>query len=144
MNASPAPGIWDGLMRIPWMSWLEVALYLVLLVLLTLPLGRYMAAVYEDRRNWFTRLLGPLEGGIYRLAGVDARREMGWKQYAIALMAFNLLGLLATYLLQRLQGWLPLNPEGLSAVSADSSFNTATSFATNTNWQGYSGEVTLS
>ena len=87
---------------------------------------------------------GAAERGLYRLAGVEPDAGMGWRQYAIALLAFNFLGVLAVYALQRLQGVLPLNPPGMAAVSADSAFNTAVSFVTNTNWQGYGGEATMS
>ena len=90
------------------------------------------------------RGLGWLERLIYRAGGVRAGDEMGWKAYALAMLAFNIVGLFAVYLLQRLQGVLPLNPQGMAAVSPDSSFNTAVSFATNTNWQGYGGESTMS
>ena len=103
-----------------------------------------MARVYEGRRSRSIASLGWLERLIYRLGGVRAEREMGWKTYALTMLLFNLLGLLAVYLLQRLQGVLPLNPQGFGAVSPDSSFNTAVSFATNTNWQGYGGETTMS
>src|SRR5262249_12208819 len=90
------------------------------------------------------QVLGPLERLIYRLCGIRATEEMGWKTYAIAMLLFNLVGFLAVYALQRLQGALPLNPQGFGAVTPDSSFNTATSFITNTNWQGYGGETTMS
>jgi len=103
-----------------------------------------MARVYMGQPSALDRVLGPLERLIYRLCGVRAEEEMGWKTYAIAMLLFNLLGFLAVYALQRLQGVLPLNPQGLGAVTPDSSFNTAVSFATNTNWQGYSGETTMS
>ena len=119
---------------------LQLIFYLVVLIALAMPLGAYMARVYEGVTSW----LGPLERLIYRLAGVRATEEMGWKPYALAMLALNLLGLLVVYALQRLQGGLLLNPQGLGAVSADSSFNTAVSFATNTNWQGYGGETTMS
>jgi len=103
-----------------------------------------MARVYEGRPIGLDRVLGWLERLIYRLCGVRSGEEMGWKAYAVAMLLFNFLGFLAVYLLQRLQGALPLNPQGLGAVSPDSSFNTAVSFATNTNWQGYGGETTMS
>ena len=119
---------------------LQLSFYFVVLIVLAKPLGAYMAGVYEGRTSW----LRSLEGLTYRLAGVRATEEMGWKPYALAMLLFNLLGLLVVYALQRLQGALPLNPQGLGAVSADSSFNTAVSFATNTNWQGYGGETTMS
>ncbi|MHB1155881.1 MAG: potassium-transporting ATPase subunit KdpA [Phycisphaerales bacterium] len=122
----------------------QIALYLGVLLLLVKPLGVYMARVYEGRNVGLNRWLGPVERALYRLCGVDPSREMGWRRYTVALLAFNLAGLLAVYGLQRLQGLLPLNPAGMAAVSPDSSFNTAVSFATNTNWQGYGGESTMS
>src|SRR5438093_12063226 len=123
---------------------LQLVVYVVVLLALAKPLGAYMARVYEGRRVALDRVLGWLERLIYRLAGVGADEEMTWKTYALTMLLFNLAGLLAVYALQRLQGVLPLNPEGLGAVSPDSSFNTAVSFATNTNWQGYGGESTMS
>ncbi len=125
-------------------GWLQLGLYVVVLLLLAKPLGAYMAAVYEGRAGWAQRIGGPLERLIYRGAGVDPTREMGWIEYALAMLWFNLLGALVVYGLQRLQQWLPLNPQDMAAVSPDSAFNTATSFATNTNWQGYGGESTMS
>jgi len=123
---------------------LQLALYVGVLVLLVRPLGAYMAAVYEGRRTWLSPVLGPVERGIYRAAGIDPVAETGWQRYALAMLAFNVIGFLAVYLLQRLQGVLPLNPQDFGAVTPDSSFNTAVSFATNTNWQGYGGETTMS
>jgi K+-transporting ATPase ATPase A chain len=123
---------------------LQLVVYVVVLLALAKPLGAYMARVYEGRPLALGRLLGWLERLVYRVGGIRADQETGWKSYAIAMMTFNIAGLVVVYLLQRLQGVLPLNPQGLGAVSPDSSFNTAVSFATNTNWQGYSGEVTLS
>src|SRR5215471_947643 len=125
-------------------SVLQLAFYLIVLLALARPLGAYMARVYEGRRVVLDRVLGWLERLIYRAGGIEAGEEMGWKSYAAAMLVFNFVGLLAVYLLQRLQGVLPLNPQGLAAVSPDSSFNTAVSFATNTNWQGYGGETTMS
>ena len=123
---------------------LQIALYLVVLILLVRPLGAYMACVYEGRRTFLSPVLGRLEQLIYRVSGVDEKRETDWKGYALGLMLFNILGFVFVYLLQRLQGVLPFNPQGFGAVSPDSSFNTAVSFATNTNWQGYGGETTMS
>ena len=125
-------------------GWLQLALYVIVLLLLAKPLGAYMAAVYEGRATRAQRIGGPLERILYRIAGVDAAREMGWIDYALAMLWFNLLGGLAVYALQRLQLALPLNPQAMAAVSPDSAFNTATSFITNTNWQGYGGESTMS
>ena len=123
---------------------LQLVFYLVVLLVLAKPLGAYMARVYEGRRVALDRALGWLERLIYRVSGISPKAEMGWKTYALTMLIFNLAGILAVYALQRLQGVLPLNPAGLGAVSPDSSFNTAVSFATNTNWQGYGGETTMS
>jgi K+-transporting ATPase ATPase A chain len=122
---------------------LQLAFYVVVLIVLAKPLGSYMANVYEGRSG-ANRVGGPIENLIYRLCGIDPAREMRWVEYAVAMLAFNLMGLLAVYALQRFQAYLPLNPQNLGAVSPDSSFNTAISFATNTNWQGYGGETTMS
>ena len=122
----------------------QLVFFVAVLLALVKPLGAYMARVYEGRRLLLDRVLGGVERLIYRAAGVWPNAEMGWKAYAGAMLAFNLLGLLAVYVLQRVQGGLPLNPQGMGAVSPDSSFNTAVSFATNTNWQGYGGESTMS
>jgi K+-transporting ATPase ATPase A chain len=123
---------------------LQLSLYLALLALLVKPLGAYMAAVFQGERTTISRLLGPVERWIYRVAGVDPAHESDWKRYALGLLLLNLLGILSVYALQRLQAALPLNPQGLGAVAPDSAFNTAVSFATNTNWQGYAGEATMS
>lgn len=123
---------------------LQLALYLVVLVLLVKPLGGYMARVYEGRSCGLDILLGWFERLCYRLAGIRPEQEMNWKQYALGLFLFNMLGLFAAYLIQRMQQLLPLNPQNLPGVSPDSSFNTAISFVSNTNWQGYGGESTMS
>jgi potassium-transporting ATPase potassium-binding subunit len=125
-------------------AWLQIVAYLVVLILLVKPLGSFMARVYQGERTFLDPLLKPVERLIYRLSGVRPETEMGWKTYALAMLLFNGLGLLAVYLLQRIQGILPLNPQGLGAVAPDSAWNTAVSFATNTNWQGYGGETTMS
>jgi K+-transporting ATPase ATPase A chain len=125
-------------------GWLQLGLYVVVLLLLAKPLGLYMAKVYEGRATWVQRIGVPLERLIYRGAGVDSSRDMGWVDYALAMLWFNLLGALAVYALQRVQQWLPLNPQEMGAVSPDSAFNTAASFITNTNWQGYGGESAMS
>jgi len=121
-----------------------IALFLIVTLLLVKPLGLYMANVMEGRPIWPLRVGGGLERLLYRVGGVDPAAEMGWKRYMIALLLFNAVGALALYAIQRLQLWLPLNPQQFANVSADSSFNTAVSFVTNTNWQGYSGESTMS
>jgi K+-transporting ATPase ATPase A chain len=125
-------------------SWLQLILYMVVLIALAKPLGLFMARVYQGEHTFLDPVLRPLERLIYRLCGVRPDEEMNWKIYAIAVMLFNGLGLLVVYALQRIQGFLPLNPQGFGAVTPDSSWNTAVSFATNTNWQGYGGEVTMS
>ena len=125
-------------------SWLQLIIYLVVLIALAKPLGLYMTRVYEGEHTFLAPVLRPVEKFIYRISGVKADEEMNWKVYAIAMLLFNGLGLLAVYAFQRLQGFLPLNPQGFGAVSPDSSWNTAVSFATNTNWQGYGGETTMS
>ncbi|MET0983901.1 MAG: potassium-transporting ATPase subunit KdpA [Steroidobacteraceae bacterium] len=122
----------------------QMALYCVVVAALARPLGSFMARVYEGERTVLSPVLEPMERLLYRLAGMDSSAEMDWKRYACALLLVNVAGFLLVYLLQRLQGVLPLNPQGFAAVSADSAFNTAVSFATNTNWQGYAGEATLS
>jgi potassium-transporting ATPase potassium-binding subunit len=123
---------------------LQGAAYLLALLLLSWPLGAYMARVYLGLPCGLDRVLGPLESLLYRLCRVDPREEMGWKAYSMAMLALNALGLAAVYVLQRMQGQLPLNPAGLGAVDPLVAFNTAVSFATNTNWQAYSGETTMS
>ncbi|MBG7621354.1 potassium-transporting ATPase subunit KdpA [Herbaspirillum sp. AP02] len=124
-------------------NYLQLGLYLVVLLILSLPLGWYMARVMEGKSR-VNRLFGGVERVFYRLCGISREQDMDWKQYAIAVVLFNFLGLIVVYLLQRLQQWLPLNPQALPTVSPDSSFNTALSFVTNTNWQGYVGESTMS
>ncbi len=122
----------------------QLGLYVVVLLALVKPLGAYMARVYEGRPFGLDRILGPFERLIYRLCGVRPDAEMGWKAYAVAMLLFNLAGMLLLYAIQRLQAALPLNPEKLGPVSPDLAFNTAASFVTNTNWQSYAGETTMS
>jgi K+-transporting ATPase ATPase A chain len=123
---------------------LMYALYFAILLILAVPLGRYMAAVYEGRPCLAARLLRPIERMIYRLSGILADEEMTWKRYALSLLGFNFAGLVLLYALQRLQGGLPLNPAELAGVPPWIAFNTAVSFVTNTNWQAYSGESIMS
>ena len=120
-----------------------LAVFLAVVVVCVKPLGNYMADVMQGRSNFALRAGGRIEGLLYRICGVDSTEEMSWTQYAIALLLFNVLGAVVVYALQRLQLLLPLNPQKLAAVSPDSAFNTAISFTTNTNWQGYSGESTM-
>jgi len=126
------------------MGVLQIVIYLVVLLLLARPLGSFMASVYEGRRNFLSPILGPLERLFYRAGGVDPKREMSWKSYALAVLLFNAGGLLIVFLLQRFQGMLPLNPADKDAVGPFSALNVAISFATNTNWQNYGGEETMS
>jgi len=121
-----------------------LVVYLVVLLAISPFLGRYIRIAMENGQSRLTAWGRPLERGIYRLAGIDPQAEMGWKRYALAVLAFNVLGVVVVYALQRVQGMLPLNPAGLGAVSPDSSLNTAISFVANTNWQGYGGESTMS
>jgi potassium-transporting ATPase potassium-binding subunit len=123
---------------------LQIALYLAITISLVKPLGAYMAAVFAEVPNRVHRVGGPLERAIYRLSGIDANDDMSWRRYALAMLVFNIVGLIAVYGLQRAQQWLPLNPQGFGAIGADSAMNTAISFASNTNWQGYGGESTMS
>jgi len=123
---------------------LQVALYFIVLIAAAIPLGNYMARVYSGKPVFLSRLAGPLERWIYRCCRIDAEQEMSSRTYAGGLLIFNLAGCLSAYLLQRFQGFLPLNPEGFSAVPPDLAFNTAVSFVTNTNWQAYGGETTMS
>jgi K+-transporting ATPase ATPase A chain len=121
-----------------------VALLIGSLLILAAPTGRYIAKVFSGEHTVLTPLLRPIERSIYRMGGVDEKTEMSWKTYATALLIFNALGLMAVFLLQEVQGLLPLNPEGFGPVRWDTALNTAVSFATNTNWQAYSGEQTMS
>jgi len=127
-----------------WQSWLQILLFFAVLLAAVKPLGSYMARVYEGEPVLLEKLFGPVERLIYRLAGVRRDADDPWKTYAVGMLVFNVGGLAVVYLLQRLQGSLPLNPRALPAVTPDSAWNTATSFATNTNWQGYGGEATHS
>jgi K+-transporting ATPase ATPase A chain len=122
----------------------QIGLYLIILVTLVKPLGAYIALVYQNERTFLAPLLQPVERLIYRASGVRAEDEMDWKTYAVAMLLFNAMGMLVLYALQRLQGVLPLNPQRFGAVAPDTAFNTAVSFTTNTNWQDYSGEMTMS
>jgi K+-transporting ATPase ATPase A chain len=123
---------------------LQIALFLAVLIGAAWPLGVYMARVFAGERTSLMPVLGPVERLVYRVSGVVPDEEQTWKQYTLAVLLFSMMGFLVVYLLQRLQGYLPLNPQGFGAVTPDSAFNTAISFATNTNWQGYGGETTMS
>lgn len=122
----------------------QIIFYLVVLLLLAKPLGEFMARIFQGERTFLHPIIGPVEKFIYRISGINPNEEMDWKQNAIAMLVFNVIGIFIVYGLQRLQQFLPLNPEHFGAVTPSSSFNTAVSFATNTNWQGYGGETTMS
>ena len=126
-------------------GWIQIAVYFLLVAVCVKPLGGYMAKVFEGQRTFLSPVLGPLERGMYRLCGVDEKQEQHWLTYGISVLLFSAAGFVLLYGLQRLQSVIPLfNPQDQSAVSPDSSFNTAVSFVTNTNWQGYGGETTMS
>ena len=123
---------------------LQIALFVLAVTLLAKPMGAFMAKVFAGERTWLHRLLRPLEKAIYKLCGIDETAEQHWTKYAGGLLAFSAVSLLLTYLLLRFQQWFPLNPQGLGNVGPDLSFNTAASFTTNTNWQAYTPETTMS
>jgi K+-transporting ATPase ATPase A chain len=125
-------------------GWIQIGLFCVAIIASVKPLGLYMARVFEGERTFLSPLLVPLERGIYRLCGIDPQKEQHWASYTIAMLAFSIAGFVSLYVLQRLQAVLPFNPQGLGAVGPDLSFNTSVSFITNTNWQSYAGETTLS
>ena len=117
----------------------QIAIFFLLLLALTKPLGAYMARVYQGERTWLDPVLVPVERVIYRVSGVDWQQEHGWRGYTAAMLLFNLVGLLLTYVILRAQGILPFNPQDFSGVAPDLTFNTSVSFTTNTNWQNYVG-----
>ena len=125
-------------------GWVQVVIYIAIILALTKPLGSYMARVYEGEKTFLHPIVGPIENFIYRLGGVNPEADMTWKEYTLALLLFNGLGIVVVYALQRFQLWLPLNPMRFGPVAPDQAFNTAVSFATNTNWQSYGGEMTMS
>lgn len=125
-------------------GWLQIGLFFLAVLAIIKPLGLYMAYVFSGRRTWLSPVLGPIESGFYKAAGIDPQREQSWLGYTFAMLAFSLTGFLALYAILRLQHLLPFNPQGFPGMPADLAFNTAVSFVTNTNWQNYGGEVTLS
>jgi K+-transporting ATPase ATPase A chain len=122
----------------------QIVLYFVVLVALGIPLGAYMARVYTGKARFAQRILGPIERVLYRLFGIREEQEQNWKQYAVSAMVFSILGIFLVYLLQRMQAWLPGNPNHFGNVDPRVAANTASSFVTNTNWQAYGGESTMS
>ena len=127
-----------------WNAVLQVGIFFLLVTLISVPLGLYIARVFADEKTFLDPVLRPIERTIYRLCGVHPATEMSWGEYAIAMLWFSLVGMVVLYALERLQGVLPFNPQGLAGVAPDLAFNTAASFTTNTNWQAYSGETTMS
>jgi K+-transporting ATPase ATPase A chain len=125
-------------------GWLQILLYLALIAAVTPVLGQFMARVFQREWTFLDPVLRPIERLIYRLTGVDETHEMHWTEYAMSMLAFSLVSMVVLYLMMRLQAWLPFNPQGLSAVGPDLAFNTAASFTTNTNWQSYVPETTMS
>lgn len=124
-------------------GWLQILIFCAIVVALVKPLGWYMTRIFEGKRTFLSPVLRPIERGLYAASGIDERQEQHWLTYAAAMLFFNAAGFLLLFLLQRLQGQLPLNPMEFGALTPDSSFNTAVSFVTNTNWQGYGGESTM-
>src|SRR5882672_8738135 len=126
-------------------GWLQLALYVVALAIITKPMGLYLLRVLDvNSKTWLDPVVRPLEHLTYRVMGVDPAKEHDWKQYTLAMLLFSLVGCLFTYAILRLQQLLPLNPQAFGAVSEHLAFNTAVSFTTNTNWQSYGGESTMS
>ena len=126
-------------------GWIQLALFSVMLLLLTKPMGLYLVQVLDtEGRTWLDPALKPVERLIYRVAGIDPAKEQDWRGYAVSVLIFSLVTLLLTYVILRLQAFLPFNPQGFGGVAGDLSFNTAASFTTNTNWQNYGGESTMS
>jgi K+-transporting ATPase ATPase A chain len=125
-------------------GWLQIGVFLLAILAVTPLLGRYMTRVFRRERTWLDPVLRPVERLIYRSTGVDEAREMRWTEYAVSLLLFSVVSMLVLYLIQRVQQWLPWNPQGFGAVAPDLAFNTAASFTTNTNWQAYGGETTMS
>jgi K+-transporting ATPase ATPase A chain len=126
-------------------GWLQIAFFLLLILAVTKPLGIFMSHVFNREKTFLDPVLRPVERLIYRTTGVDEDHEMPWTEYAITMLLFSVVSMLLLYLIQRVQGFLPFNPQKLGAVSPPSlAFNTAASFTTNTNWQAYSGETTMS
>src|SRR5262245_56499665 len=125
-------------------GWIQILLFVVIVVALTRPLGGYVTRVFNGERTFLAPVLRPVEIVLYGAAGVDETREQHWLTYAIAMLLFQVAGFLVLYGLLRVQDVLPLNPQGMSPVAPDLAFNTAVSFVTNTNWQNYGGETTMS
>src|SRR5450755_1056074 len=125
-------------------GWFQIGLFVAAVFLVTKPLGVFIVRVFEHDKTWLDFILRPVERLVYRLAGVDEKREMRWIEYGVAMLAFSGVSMLLLYLMQRVQTWLPFNPQKFANVGPDLAWNTAASFTTNTNWQAYSPETTMS
>jgi len=129
----------------PLIDWLQLGIFIVALVLVTKYVGAYLVRVLDPKgKTFLDRLLKPLEKLTYRLFGINPEKEQNWKQFTVSMLVFSFVSLLFTYIILRIQQWLPLNPQGLPNLSPHLAFNTAVSFTTNTNWQSYAGEATMS
>src|ERR1700682_3264243 len=125
-------------------GWFQIAFFLLLILAVTKPMGVFMARVFNREKTFMDPVLRPLELLLYRVTGVDENHEMRWTEYAVAMLMFSGVSMLLLYLIERVQQWLPWNPQKVGAVAPDLAFNTAASFTTNTNWQNYAGEATMS
>src|SRR5215472_7291040 len=125
-------------------GWFQILVFFVAVLLVTKPVGIFMARVFSRQRTWLDPILRPVERLIYKLTGVNEEHEMRWTEYSIAMLLFSAVSMVVLYLLQRVQHGLPFNPQKMANVAPDLAFNTAASFTTNTNWQFYSGENTMS
>src|SRR5262245_35525088 len=127
-----------------WNGWLQIAVFTAIVLVLVKPVGLYMTKVFNGERTWLTPVLRPVERGFYALSGVREKEDQHWLAYAFGMLLFNAAGFFLLYAILRLQAYLPLNPQGFGNVPSDLAFNTAISFTTNTNWQNYAGETTMS
>src|SRR5690349_22855903 len=125
-------------------GWIQIAIFSAIIIAITKPVGGYMTRVFNGERSLLSPILHPLERGVYWLCGVDENEEQHWITYGVAMLLFSLAGFLSLYAIERLQAALPFNPQGFSAVAPDLAFNTSLSFVTNTNWQSYVPETTMS
>src|SRR6202047_1448473 len=125
-------------------GWFQIAFFLLLILAVTKPMGVFIARVFNREKTFMDPVLRPVERLLYRITGVDENHEMRWTEYAVAMLMFSGVSMLLLYLIERVQQWLPWNPQKFGAVAQDLAFNTASSFTTNTNWQNYSGEATMS
>jgi len=125
-------------------GWFQILLYFGVILLITKPMGVYLYRVFERKSTWLDPVLRPIERLIYRVCGIEEKKEMKWTEYGVTMLVFSAASLLLLYLIERLQVWLPLNPQELANVAPDLAWNTAVSFTTNTNWQAYTPETTMS